>query len=111
LVNVIENINRVGEKQDADHAHYGAHGPQKHSRQFHASVPLLSRRKQLWPGTRSGARDEQAAQQTKISAVFPTLIAENSARPLTFEGVLSILSTDSAHSGAHVQRLADAKAA
>jgi hypothetical protein len=73
-------------------------------------VPLLSCRKQLWPGTRSGARDEQAAQQTN-SAVFPTLIAEKSARPLTFEGVLSILSTDSAHSGAHVQRLADAKAA
>jgi hypothetical protein len=33
---VIENINRVREKQDADRAHNDAHGPQQHSCQFHA---------------------------------------------------------------------------
>jgi len=33
---VIENIDRICEKQDADHAHCGANGPQQYSRPFHA---------------------------------------------------------------------------
>jgi hypothetical protein len=58
---VIENINRLREKQDADHAHCGAHGPQQRSRQFHAlASPVIETEKQFWPGTRSGARDELA---------------------------------------------------